>query len=248
VFELRHAVFPILPLRPEDEDTTRVYCAPNDQGSAFFVAKHGVFLTAKHVVKDWSADSYSVIAFHFGVKAHKACRVRQLERHPDVDIAVGLAEKPGSSGWPHPFTLGRSGLRDGDEILTYGYARTTVSPQRSPEGPFNLDDSLTLGMAPQPYSGRIVEHMPRGPLIDGPCYHVSCDPGGGISGGPLIHTRTMRVHGIFTAGIPSHEAGAEETGFAIDLRAVLDEWPIPFLDGLTLRDYARKYPARMSVF
>jgi hypothetical protein len=54
------------------------------QGSVFFVTKDGVFMTAKHVVDTWSADSHSVIALHFGMKAKKHCRVVELERHPDA--------------------------------------------------------------------------------------------------------------------------------------------------------------------
>lgn len=246
-FELRHAVFAILPLRPQDEEAPRVYCDPAEQGSAFFISKDGLFLTARHVVNKWSADSYSVIAVHFGLKGQKACRVRELERHPDVDIAVGLAEEPGPSGWPHPFTLSGSRIGDGAAIVTFGYAKTRVSPQRGPDDPVNLDDKLTLDMLPRRYAGHVREYLPRAPLITGPCYHVSCDPGGGISGGPLIRKRTMSVHAIFTAGIPQHEEGGEETGFATDVGTILDDWQIPFLDGLTLRDYASKHPRRLSI-
>jgi hypothetical protein len=131
--------------------------------------------------------------------------------------------------------------------MTFGYAKTKVSPVRTPEVPVNLDDKLTLDMLPRPYTGHVRDHLTKAPLISGACYHVSCDPGGGISGGPLIRKRTMIAHGVFTAGIPNDEEGGEATGFATDLATVLDDWPIPFLDGLSLRAYAHKHPARLSI-
>src|SRR5688572_15381068 len=100
--DLRHAVFPILPLRPRDDGSDGIYCDPGEQGSAFFISRDGLFLTAKHVVEKWSADSYSVMAVHFGLKGVKHCRVRGLALHDTVDLAIGLAEEPGRGGWPYP--------------------------------------------------------------------------------------------------------------------------------------------------
>ncbi len=241
---LKHTVFPILPYRP---DGSRVYCDPEEQGSAFFITKRGFFLTAGHVVNKWSADSYAVVAVHHELKGYKACRVLEICRHAELDIAIGLAELPSSNGWPYPFALGSATLGANAAVYTYGYAKT--QPERCPTGDSSgeLDCSLTLHMHPRPYTGYVIEHLLRGPLIPAPCYHVSCDPGRGISGGPLIRKRTGSVHGVFVSGIPNHEEGGTETGFAMDLGPILDEWRIPVLDSLTLREYANLNPTQLSV-
>lgn len=246
-FDLKHSVFPIIPLRPQGDGTSRVYCDPYEQGSAFFISKDGLFITARHVVGKWSTESYVVMAVHFGLKGKKDCRVLELERHEDLDVAVGLAEKPGPNGWPYPFTIGTSVIGNGSAILTFGYANTRVSPHRDAEGPIDLDDTLQLDMSPRRHAGHVIEHLDRGPLIPGPCYHVSCDPGGGISGGPLIRKRTSCVHGLFVMGLPADGPDCPAAGFALDLRAIVDTWPIAFLGGLTLREYAKEHPGRLSV-
>ncbi len=239
-------MFPILPLRPKDEEPG-VYCDPHEQGSAFFISKGGLFITARHVIDKWSTESHTVIAVHFGLKAKKECRVLELEGHQELDIAVGLAERPGPNGWPYPFTLATSTIGQGSAILMFGYANTSVSPHRDPDGPFDPDATLHLDMHPRRYTGHVVEHLERGPLIPGPCYHISCDPGGGISGGPLIRKRTMHVHGVFVRGLTQDGPDCPQTGFALDLRTIVSSWPIAFLGGLSLREYADKNPGELSI-
>jgi hypothetical protein len=243
--DLRHSVFPILPLRAHEDGLPRVYCDPGEQGSAFFITKGGLFLTAKHVVEKWSADSYVVMALHFGLKVRKACRVRELERHPDRDIAIGIAEEPGPGGWPHPFALGGSRVGNGSAVLFYGYAKTKVNADKDPTVPHTPDDALTLDFNPSVYRSRVVDYLDRAPLVNGPCYQVTCDPGGGVSGGPLIRKRTMSVHGIFSAGMPNEDGPA--TGFVTSLSPLLGSWQIPFLNHLTLREYADQNPQRLRI-
>ncbi len=71
-FDLRHAVFPIVPFRYHDDNAERIYCDPGELGSAFFISKDGVFLTAKHVVDKWSVDSYAILAIHMKLKGLQA--------------------------------------------------------------------------------------------------------------------------------------------------------------------------------
>jgi hypothetical protein len=244
--DLRHSTFPILPLRPDEGNPPRVFCDPAEQGSTFFISRDGLFLTATHVVDKWSVDSYAVIALDFRLKAKKDCRVLELERHPEMDIAIGRAEEPGQNGWPS-LTLSGSRIGNGSAVLFYGYANTEASPRRDPYGRINLDDVLTLNLDPRPHLGHVVEHLVRGPRSNGPCYHVNCDPGGGISGGPLIRKRTQCVHGIFNTAIPGSNESGPASGFALDLAAVLTAWRIHLLEERTLREYADKYPGRVSV-
>ena len=210
-FELRNAVFPILPLSPDADRPPRVYCDPGDQGSAFFISRDGLFLTAKHVVGRWSTNSYVVMAFDYRLKGHKDCRVQELERHPEMDIAIGIAQQPGPVGWL-PFKLGGSRIGVGSAVFTFGYANSKASPLPDPEGPRHLDEALTLDFYPRKHAGHVVQHLPGWPTLNAPCYVVSCDPGGGISGAPLIRKRTGSVHGMFNTGIPASEGAALRAG------------------------------------
>ncbi len=135
----------------------------------------------------------------------------------------------------------------GSAVLFFGYAGTVVTPRRDLTGEINPDDSLKLDFNPQPHRGHVVDHIPKAPLIGGPCYQVSVDPGGGISGSPLIRQRTGCVHGIFNAGIPATEGAGDATGFVTDVGAFVNSWKISLLEDLTLREYARKSPYRIVV-
>lgn len=245
--ELRHAVFPILPLRRQEGYETRVYCDPADQGTAFFISTGGLFLTAKHVVSRWSADSYTILALHLGLKAMKRCAVQRLERHPELDLAIGWAELPGPSGWPYPFRLGASRVGNKAAILTYGYANTRFSPRRLLDEPVDLDAKLMVELRPKVHKGKVVEYLAKGPMLDGPCYHVATDPGGGISGAPLIRKRTDCVHGLFSTGIPANGSDEQPAGFATCIAGILDTWRIPLLGDRTLHEYAATNPGEITI-
>lgn len=212
-----------------------------------FITKQGLFLTARHVVGKWSTDSHVVWALNFRMNGKKDCRVLELERHPDFDIAIGIAEEPGRDGWPDPFTLSSGRIGNRSAVWTYGFANTLATPHRDPNGPINLEDKLTIELDPKVYRGHVVEYLDRGPGLNCPCYHVSFDPGGGISGGPLVRKRTGAVHGIMNAGIPASEVGGAASGFASDLKILLDSWQIGFLGHTSLREYARKNPKELVI-
>ena len=75
------------------------------QGSAFFLSRSGLFMTAKHVVSRYDSPAYSVVAVHRGQRAWSLCPVVQLALHPSIDVAVGIARLANGSDWPHPFLL-----------------------------------------------------------------------------------------------------------------------------------------------
>jgi hypothetical protein len=237
---LPHAIFPILPIHSSDEEGTRlsepgprVFCDPHEQGSAFFLSTSGLFLTARHVVEKHDRERYSVMAVQRQTRGFRYCRVTALALHPELDVAVGIAEEPGSSGWPYPFALATQRLGNGSAILEYGYAETQLEIKEAP----SVDElpGLGIGMFPKVYRGRVEERVESAPFIPGPCYRVSCDAGGGMSGGPLIRKRTMRVHGVVSRG--ARPIDGDPYGYAVDVVAFVDRWQIPFLDGRTLRDH-----------
>lgn len=232
-FVLRHSVFPILALMPDDKRPGRRYCAPREQGSAFFLSRDGLFLTARHVVSEFSADSYAVMALNLEKRVNKYCRVTALERHPNFDVAVGLAEVPGEEGWPFPYVLGVRRLGIGASVLQYGYANTGVTT-------FEEDtDERRVAFDYRPRQARmhVEDYLPDGaPLLRGPCYQLSGDLGSGASGSPVVRRRTRAVHAVFCSGSTIDSGEVPSYGFALDVRSFVDDWRIPFLHNRTIRE------------
>ena len=233
-FVLRHTTFPLLALSRVEGAGKRVMCDPVEQGSAFFLSRDGLFLTAKHVVSAYDTSSYSVLAVNMRDRVRKFCRVTELARHPELDVAVGRAEWPNEDdGWPFPVTLATGRIGIGASVLVYGYPNTGITVL-DPDG----DKSLGLDFRPQMHAAKIDDYMPDGaPLIKAPCYVVSGDPGGGISGSPLIRKRTGHVHAVVCRGNTTEGAGIASYAVALDVRAFVDGWSISFLGGISLREH-----------
>lgn len=238
---LAHAVFPVMPIHHEDKRKKRVFADPFEQGTAFFLSTDGLFLTARHVVEKHEPTRHSVIAISRQMRARRFCRVTSLTLHPELDVAIGIAEEPGEDGWPYPFTLATSRVGLGSAVLTYGYAKTGVEERESEED----DPGLGLNFSPRQHKFRVDDYLPKGPLANGPCYLLSRDPGGGVSGGPMIRQRTMLVHAVMSNGSTPLEG--EPYMIAVDVRAFVDDWRIPFLGDDTLREHAQKNPRRLTI-
>lgn len=98
---------------------------------------------------------------------------------------------------------------------------------------------LGLNLRPHLRTERVDDYMPDGaPYIKAPCYTLSGDPGGGISGSPVFRHRTGRVHGVVCRGNTSIDPSSKPYTIALSVRAFVDDWPIPFLDGRSLREHA----------
>jgi len=158
--------------------------------------------------------------------------VEAIEQHPTFDVTVGIAPSSGGALWPRRLPLGFSRLGIGTAILAYGFAETDVQEFEQPDNP-----ALGLGLRywPKRYPGQISEHRPNGvTLSKGPSYVHTADTLSGISGGPLIRTRTGAVHGVQCCGDHGH-------GVATDIGAIVDSWKVDLLGGETLREHSRRY-------
>jgi hypothetical protein len=221
---------------------------PDHQGTATMLTPDGLFITARHCIniafgdKDivgnnaYSISDYGLLIYHKEQRAFDVRPVIGLSGHPEYDIAIGVAEVPipGESDFPMTLGLGTSALGSSASVLALGYPGTEWN--RTLEGTPE-DDILKLTMYGRCSKGKIEEYRAAGcSLVKAPCYLHSAETPGGMSGGPLIRTRTKLVHGIISSG------SAAGYGLAIDVRAFVDTWRVPTLNGLTLREWSRTHP------
>jgi len=245
---LEYATFPILPIRKKPGTASAVDANPDHQGTATMLTPDGLFITARHCIniafgdKDivgnnaYSISDYGLLIYHKEQRAFDVRPVIGLSGHPEYDIAIGVAEVPipGESDFPMTLGLGTSALGSSASVLALGYPGTEWN--RTLEGTPE-DDILKLTMYGRCSKGKIEEYRAAGcSLVKAPCYLHSAETPGGMSGGPLIRTRTKLVHGIISSG------SAAGYGLAIDVRAFVDTWRVPTLNGLTLREWSRTHP------
>lgn len=228
--KLLHTAYPLLHLEREP-GTKRVTCDPDEQGTAFMLETDGLFLTAAHVVNRFQATAYTIVVPAWRGHALTLCRVVELERHPQLDLAVGKAEAP-PAGWPQAWRMRDDRLAVGAPVIMFGYARTPRSTYGDPNDP-----ALRLDFLLRPHLAKIDEHLPDGaPFLPAPCYVVSADPGGGISGSPLVDRGSGFVHGVICRGSTPIDPDAKPYSYAIETSAFINDWTISFLGGRTLRE------------
>lgn len=191
-------------------------------GTAFFVAPHGIFITAGHVVENDGDVNHSLsILLHNGTDAAWV-KVAAVAMHPSIDAAIGYID---ITSKPPILRLGTDELPANEPIAMYGYSRTKSRK-------LHRDDrdlpALLVSFLPRFYRGCIDAHYPGGfGLTKWPVYVHTAQSLGGISGGPMIRISNGAIYGLLSSG-------SEQYGVATDIRHLLD-WPIPFLSGLSLR-------------
>lgn len=165
-------------------------------GTGFFIAKNGIFLTAKHVLKDVldnkNRQTLPIVAFLFPSPGKYQIR-RILKGFLNVsgDMAAGVIENTNQSGelLHNPFyTLSRKKMNSGDKVFTCAYPETIHT------GP-NITFRIKF------YNGEIQEHLPQGrdKMLPNPCYHTTINILGGASGGPVFNSKGQ-VIGINSTG------------------------------------------------
>ena len=240
---------------------------PGSFGTCFFVSTFGLFLTAAHVVTRDAPKSASdhfrirtpglepaprralherlvVMQFSHNIDVPLRYRRLGLERssghgvalaiHDRYDVAIGcVCLGPGrvAGGIRVPaLHLAEVEPAAGEPVTAYGFAgaRTGVIEP----------DAIAIDLRPRPSSGELVQLEPSHPV--GPVLVHSAIVQGGASGGPLLRTSDRAVLGVSTKGMRGASPTSEEyqTSYAVDVRPVID-WPIPFLEGRTLRDLSK---------
>jgi hypothetical protein len=236
---LGKAIFPILPYQLVSRDESIINT--DALGSVFFVTSWGAFLTAKHVVEHPppEAPPFHVLFLwnrQDGAVVLTASRVLDLQLHPQLDIAFGVARIPAMlpSG-PRTLTLSTRPLTADDRIGVYGYSHTETPTEAEPDG--------RLAFWPADHHGR-VQHvrLPGSPGYRGHReYIVTAETLGGASGGPLFKRTTLEVHGVVRSGL------SDACGFATDTREFVGSWPLRALGGLTLAQFSSKHPRALRV-
>lgn len=211
LYRPNEAIFPIL--KQMENDNWQMI------GSAFFITKNGIFLTAKHVLLDvLEGESlqkrkqvYPICAILFPRQG--ICQFRPILKgflNVKGDVAAGVISTFDSSGryLENPFhVLNRKIAKSGDKIVTYAYPKTTYSDNNIQfRGDF--------------YEGEVCEYYPSGrdsTMLPNPCYQTNIDILGGASGSPVFSEGT--VIGINST---SYEGNSPPISFVSGINSVFD--------------------------
>jgi len=186
-----HVIFPILKqVVPDDFKLI---------GTGFFIGSFGLFLSAKHVLRDCfdnkKDQKYPIcICQFFPNNQFQFRHILWCSSHNISDVAVGLVEPTSGIETNPVLTITTSPPSIGGKVATYAYPKTQVRQADSLQI-LNFDCAF--------YDGEIVECFPEGrdkTLLPGPCYQTSMVIHGGASGGPVAG-RSGRVFGINSTGV-----------------------------------------------
>ena len=172
-------------------------------GTGFFVAKGGIFITARHVLNTALDDDprgpfgLGIIQFipnsGFVERPVRRCIVSNA-----ADIGFGIAAEmtsPTRGKLENPVL--RLSTRDpkvGEPVFTYAYPDTVM---------VHREKLTELHLNPHFYEGKIEEHFPDkrdASILTWPCFQTSMHLNGGSSGGPAFDS-TGAVFGINTASM-----------------------------------------------
>lgn len=212
-----------------------------DLGTAFFINPLGLFLTARHVVENASAETkpYSVFRIE-GSRFDRLPILRPhgihyaLQKHPVVDVAIGFVK---TTRPLNVHRLGTKRLPEGARVVTYGFSRTEVVTDVDPVTGLRRHG---MNFRPRSYDGVVEDYVPSWPGSKGhgsPVYVTNVRTEGGISGGPVVNVEDGAVYGINCASI----GGEPPCSWAVEVAAILD-WPIDFVGGATLRELSQLEP------
>ncbi len=149
-------------------------------GTGTFVTQNGIFLTAKHILKDVldennnSKQKYPIVAFLFsGNSQYKISSILNAFLYDNSDIAIGQLDY--IDGNPY-YGLSCTPLNPGDDIHTYVYPKTTSSRTQ-------------IYFQAENYHGQVIEYLPNGrdKMLPNPCYHTNMEVLSGASGGPAFN-------------------------------------------------------------
>ncbi len=149
-------------------------------GTAFFISKHGIFLTATHVLRevlDQQGQQINPIAAFIFLPENNFLIRRVLKGFFGTgDVAAGILENNQDSTLTnHHYTLSYTRRKKGDPIFTCAYPETKHSGNE-------IDFKLNF------YSGQIEDHYSNGrdKMLPNPCYQTTMHIKSGASGGPVF--------------------------------------------------------------
>ena len=194
-----HAIFPILKQVGDG-------CF-NLIGTGFFISSFGLFVSAKHVLRDCfdekGKQKFSVCLLQFFSDNRYLFRhIAWCCSHNRADVAVGLAEGT-SGGESNPaLPLTTVGPSNGELAATFAYPETKIE---------QLGATQVMNFKAEFYDGSIVKYFPNGRdkvMFPGPCYQTTMVIKGGASGGPVVG-KSGRAFAINSTGFD----GASDISF-----------------------------------
>lgn len=207
-------------------------------GTGFLISKHGLFLTAKHVLDDDVDDGTS------SIKAWKhqngnglvalivcngkafPCPIHDTFLHQTADVALGVIALPDLSNHKDiVFSMALcSVLKDKasmkEKIVSFGFQRSEGSADESEPGTVSLD------LNPKYYDGHIIAyHTEKFMNKTWPVYEVDMPIASGLSGSPVLSFEHQAVIGVVCSGWSTKDEDIEH-GTVTDIRLALD-MPVP---------------------
>lgn len=196
-----HATDVVFPIFKWSQETGHI-----PLGTGFFISRNGIFLTARHVLRDRLEElpTQPIIAVHMVGDTYHFRRVVRFAFSDRADIAVGvLAEmshrQTGNTLTNPVLRLGMNLPPVGADIFTYAYPLTT----RIDGPPERLD------LHPGYYQGTIQRHYLEGrdrAMLPGPCSETTLHIHGGASGGPVFN-RDGNVVAVNSTGYENDNVG-----------------------------------------
>jgi|GEM_PF-539556 len=158
-------------------------------GTGFFITHNGVFVTAKHVLKDaFDRDGNSTHALnvgHIGPSGFAMRRIFGFSSHPAGDLAVAVAQPFFHNDTGEPLLNSRLILSMippsiGDPVVTYAYPNSFAVQKSEKSQDIHCNSAY--------YNGHIEELLPHGNggKIEGACFRTTIHLHGGSSGGPVF--------------------------------------------------------------
>lgn len=176
-------------------------------GTGFFISTLGLFITARHVLKDAfnqrGEQQDAIGGLHLHVNKEFYLRtVVEAWFSGNTDLAVGLLEQRYHTQTNEPLTNNRLILTNkrpefGSQVVTYAFPDSQILRKGA---------SRTIHLRPNFYEGKIVEYFPNGrdrSMMPWPCYQTDIHIHGGASGGPVIDQSGL-VFGINCSSMEPH--------------------------------------------
>jgi V8-like Glu-specific endopeptidase len=172
-------------------------------GTGFFITNNGVFLTAKHVLRDVLDNSrkqtHPIAAFLFPTTG--IYQIRPILKgffNAEGDVAAGIITNTSheEKKLENPFYgLSLTPMKVGGKIHTFAY----------PETIHNGNEIVFHGNY---YAGEVKEYLPEGrdkTMLPNSCYQTTMNIRGGASGGPVFNTHGV-VIGINSTGFENNDS------------------------------------------
>ncbi len=224
-FSVTGEYYPIHPIFPFEATEGGFQVDTEQQGTAFFISRTGIFLTAKHVVPSNDVP-YSLMLINVPNGTCVGHRIHRLSRHPQLDIAVGVI---GAKNVPC-LSIGADELKSGQRVIFMGFPATQQATSPDPDGGVVLSQNF------KPYACDGVVREFRADHPNGPVYDVDSVVHPGMSGGPMFAQESGHTYGVISRGM------RDVYEFVVPIAAILD-WQIECLKGSSLRELSQRYPA-----